>query len=202
MTDSDIFENLAERILGTIGDKEIMKANSKVELQKMIEREFFAKRPKSQSIGGDFTTSEGKTISELIAERYESSGKVSYIEDYEPKEYKVEAVTDKKGTPLTFVVRQYRSVREEPTERTAYVNQQRAALADRSLRRNITQLGFLRQVMAIPNAPRVVNPANFTIGPAGTLRVSYITSRGLIKAYTPRQIYHFLTMKGQPVQQG
>lgn len=196
--DTQAFDGLEGRVIRLIGDEEIKKANTKLELIGKIKKDFFAKG--SDPRGGDFITSSGKTISELLAENLEREGKVSYMEDWEPRKYEVEAVTDKEGVPTHFVIHQYRT-KERASERTIAVNQHRAELADRRLQQTLMQFRFLRLVMKVPNAPSIIKPHNFKIDTNGTLRVAYITRKGYLRHYTPRQIFSWVQMRDKPKPQ-
>ena len=109
----------------------------------------------------------------------------------------VEVIKDSEGVPKQFVVHRY-TTKEKQTDRTSQINKERAKEADDKFRRALPQLGFLRQVMSMKLAPRVVRPSNYTFTKKGTFKIQYITSEGLIRQYTPRQIKHFLEMKGRP----
>lgn len=188
--DTLAFENLEGRLLRTIGEEEISKANTKVELISKIRKKFFR-------FGRDYSTSTGKTISEVLAERLESDGKVRYLEDFIPKEYRIEVIKNEAGVPDKLVVRQYLTS-EKANQTTAYTNQHRAELADRRLQQNLPQLGFLRIALRSPLAPRVINPSNFRINEKGNLQVQYITKAGLLKMYSPRQIAKFMAQREKP----
>jgi hypothetical protein len=106
-----------------------------------------------------------------------------------------DVMKDKDGIPKQFIVHRYTTT-EPKTDQTAQINKQRAKEADEQFRRALPQLGFLRRVMSMKMAPRVVRPSNYTLSPKGTFKVQYITSKGLLKYHTPKQILRFLEMKG------
>lgn len=193
--DTSAFENLSGRVLRTVSPEKIKSANTQLELIGLVQKEFFAKRRDAR--GGDFITSTGKSISELLSEHYERNGMVGYMEEFEPMDYKVEAVVDKEGAPTAFVIHQYRT-KEKANERTTAVNQHRAELADRLLQQTLMQFRFLRQLMRIPGAPSFIHPTNFKIEKNGALRVAYITSKGTLRMKTPAQIDAYVKSRGKP----